>query len=173
MVPTLADLYKHATCQVSEIKLSTNINEAIEVVLTPSAKTRPAELGTYCIGGPARAPHVLSQTILPGNGIGVLKGPATPGSYHLFVRGGASTTVRVDSAGRPSIQLRADRLSNSTVAEVGPEAAINIHNPQPRAVHAKLERFDWANRATAARDVLSLPLYQENFTAPIATREFG
>jgi adenylate cyclase len=173
VVPTLADLQKHATCQVCEIKLSTNIDEAIEVVFTPSSKTRPAELGTYCIGGPARAPHVLSQTILPGNGMGVLKGPATPGSYHLFVRGGASTTVRVDSAGKPSIQLRADRLSNTTVAEVGPEGAINIHNPQPRAVHAKLERFDWANRATPARDVLALPLYQENFAAPIATREFG
>jgi hypothetical protein len=47
----------------------------------------------------------------------------------------------------------------------------HYQHPQPRAVHAKLERFDGANRATAARDVLALPLYQENFAAPIATGE--
>jgi hypothetical protein len=40
-------------------------------------------------------------------------------------------------------------------------------------VHAKLERFDWANRATTTCDVLALPLYHENFAAPIATRELG
>ena len=56
---------------------------------------------------------------------------------------------------------------------MGSEATINIHNPQPRAVHAKLERFDWASRATPDRDVLALPLCQRNFAAPIATREFG
>ncbi|RYF10021.1 MAG: hypothetical protein EOO40_05875 [Deltaproteobacteria bacterium] len=163
----LQELVAHDQCQLCEIKLAQGYEDAIEAVFAPNPALRSLNVGVYCMGSPARAPHVLAQAILPSEGSAQLKAPMATGSYHLFVRGGADATIKVAFEAPPSLRLRTDQLSNSTVTQVAPGGTIELHNPQPRAMHAKLERFDFANTATPARAVLNQPLYQKHFRAPL------
>ena len=164
--PSLDDVVDHAFCHMCDLKFVVDMHDAVELVFAPHEQVRRFEQGPYCIGGPARTPHVVSQCILPRHGMVVMRAPNNPGTYHVFVRGGAGTTIKVTPRGLPALELSSDALSNMSAPELAPGAAIMLHSAADRDLHAKIERYEWASQAATARDVLSLSEYREHFQAP-------
>jgi hypothetical protein len=51
------------------------------VTFTPAPAVRKVVAATYCVGGPARVPHVVAQALLPARGVARLLAPDEPGRY--------------------------------------------------------------------------------------------
>ena len=72
-----------------------DLDRAVEATFSPHPSIREVKQGPYCIGGPARTPHVYAQVLVRRQERSALPVPAQPGTYKLFVRGGASASVEV------------------------------------------------------------------------------
>ena len=64
-VPRLADLPAEGHCQLCEVNFAMDLDRAVEATFSPHPSIRPVDEGPYCIGGPARTPHVYAQALSP------------------------------------------------------------------------------------------------------------
>ena len=78
---TLRAIAEHAHCEACHLDFQLDFANSIELIFRVHPEIRAADLGTYCIGGPAHAPHVIAQVrVAPGERIELdLELPA--GSY--------------------------------------------------------------------------------------------
>ncbi|HEX8953448.1 MAG TPA: DUF5939 domain-containing protein, partial [Polyangia bacterium] len=81
VVSTLAAVKEHAECHLCEIAFGLDVDEALEATFAPTPAVRRIDVGQYCVGGPARTPHVLQQALLPARGRATLSAPVEAGRY--------------------------------------------------------------------------------------------
>jgi len=74
----LSDLPAAGHCQLCDLSFELELDRAVEATFRPSSSLRTPATGPYCIGGPRRTPHVVSQTVLEPRGTAELKAPAQP-----------------------------------------------------------------------------------------------
>jgi class 3 adenylate cyclase len=170
-IPSLASLTEHGACQLCEIQFAVDLDEAVEASFTPSPAVRAVDLGPYCIGGPSRTPHVLAQALLPPAGEARLKGPAEPGQYRLFLRGGVALPVEIRE-GAPAEQratraLLGPREGPPAPLLLAPAGTLVVENPGAGESHAKLERVTWSDQAARARVVMTMPGFRRDFSGDI------
>ena len=70
VLPSLDQLTQHGSCQLCDLGFDLDLDASVEVTFAPAEAIRKVDSGPYCIGGPARTPHVVSQAILPPKGAG-------------------------------------------------------------------------------------------------------
>jgi class 3 adenylate cyclase len=171
-VPSLSEIEGHARCQLCDVRFGLEIDEAVEATFQPSEAVRRVDRGPYCIGGPARTPHVLAQAVLPSGGAATLTAPTAAGAYRLFVRGGRSLRLDVAADGAPSLALAADEAAGWPArAPVAPGAELRVTRRDPGDVHVKLERLDWVRDGATARDVTALPIFRRRFSSDLLRRD--
>ncbi len=165
-IPSLAGLSEHGACQLCEIQFGLDLDQAVEATFSPSPSIRRVDEGPYCIGGPARTPHVMAQSILPAGGTATLVAPAEAGAYQLFIRGGLSAQLElVPSA---PTELRVDLTREVQPAQrlaVAPGGSVIVSNPSGEERHAKLEQRVWNSQAATARIVTALPGFRRDFSS--------
>ena len=94
---TLREIAEHAHCQACHLDFELDFANSIELIFRVHPEIREAELGTYCIGGPAHSPHVVAQMrVAPHERIELeldlpdgsyrLRGPQFPWSVDFVVR---------------------------------------------------------------------------------------
>ena len=124
VLPSLASLSEHGACQLCDLEFAVDLEDAVEATFAPARAVREVDVGPYCIGGPARTPHVLVQAILPAGGAATLACPKEEGRYRLFVRGGAAASVNVQAGAPRELRVSAPGLGASGGGEpylVAPE----------------------------------------------------
>jgi class 3 adenylate cyclase len=181
-LPSLADLSDHGSCQLCDLRFGLDLDEAVEATFAPAAAVRRVDVGPYCIGGPARTPHVVAQSILPVGGVARLELPAEEArDYRLFVRGGAAARVRATEGAPPEARVDAGALPDegaiegadgapqraAPLIEVAPGGAILVENAGGDERHAKLERSTWTAQAATARIVTSMPEFRRDFSRDV------
>ena len=62
---TLRALREHGRCDACDLDFELDLARSVELVFRVEPSVRRADLGLYCIGGPAHSPHVLAQVRLP------------------------------------------------------------------------------------------------------------
>lgn len=175
---SLSDLPAAAHCQLCDISFEIELDRAIEATFMPAPALRRPEQGPFCVGGPMRTPHVVSQTILPPSGRATLRAPDKPGRYRLFVRGGANLALEVGegSSSTEEAQFRVDENTlvrtdtdalEAHIASVRPGAPLEISQSSDVERHLKLERLEWASRAATAHLVSTLPEFRRLFSADL------
>jgi adenylate cyclase len=173
---SLSELPAAGHCQLCDISYEIELDRAIEATFLPSPALRRPEPGPFCIGGPMRTPHVVTQAILPACGSVVLNAPEKPGRYRLFVRGGASAAVEVKVDADPAARfiVDAETISRSDsdvpgtkIAVVCAGARIEISQTNDSERHVKLERLEWASRAATAHLVSTLPEFRRQFSGDL------
>jgi class 3 adenylate cyclase len=126
----------------------------------------------FCMGGPARTPHVRSQLIVGSGDSVTVAAPEEPGRYRLFARGGARASVEV-AIGSPR-EAKA-RLGESSVEpgdlRVAPGGAITVRNDTGDERHVKLEHLAYASAAATASDLATLPAFRTLFSGDLLKRE--
>jgi adenylate cyclase len=165
VLPSLASLSDHGACQLCELEFALDLEDAVEATFAPAAAVREIDTGPYCIGGPARTPHVIAQAVLPAGGEARLLCPPEEGRYRLFVRGGKATQVEVE-AGAPS-EVHAAGEGTLHVAPGGTIVVTNAGGDGRDERHAKLERIVWTEQAARARFVTSMPGFRRDFSSDI------
>ncbi|MBI3206530.1 MAG: hypothetical protein HYZ29_33645 [Myxococcales bacterium] len=165
---SLTDLGAHAHCQLCDISFDLDLDQAVEATFRPTAGIRTVDEGPYCIGGPARTPHVLAQTVLPASGQVELSAPSKPGRYRLFVRGGPAAILRVGAGGAKSLSATASATTlEPAQADLEPGARIVVSQEDPRERHVKLERVDFTQTAATAHHVSMLPEFRRQFAREV------
>lgn len=164
---SLAELSTHGSCQLCEISFGLDLDRAVEVTFRPVEAIREVEVGPFCVGSPARMPHVVSQAILPAGGLARLQVPDEEGVFKLFVRGGKAAMVNAVPGGAASFALPASEAAWPERIEVAPSATISVQALGAGERHVKLEKSAWASLAATARDVMLLPLFRREFSAQV------
>ncbi|HQY62419.1 MAG TPA: adenylate/guanylate cyclase domain-containing protein [Polyangiaceae bacterium] len=168
----LSVLDAHAHCQVCDISYDLDLDRAVEATFRPPASVRLIDEGPYCIGGPARTPHVLTQALLPAGGEIELRAPTQPGRYRLFVRGGPAAILRVAPAAAPGAQpsLHARTGPGSLEppqADLAVGAPIRVTSAHAGELHLKIERVDFADEAATAHDLSMMPTFRRQFAREV------
>lgn len=167
-IRALSTLDTHAHCQVCDLSYDLDLDRAVEATFRPPNAIRNVDEGPYCIGGPARTPHVLTQAILPGNGTTEVRAPQALGRYRLFVRGGPAAILVVTPEGSPRFDGRASEGALEPArADVAPGALVSLTSDHAGERHLKIERVDFAEDAATAHELSMLPTFRRQFAREI------
>ncbi|HEY1587899.1 MAG TPA: adenylate/guanylate cyclase domain-containing protein, partial [Polyangia bacterium] len=166
VVNTLAAVKEHAQCHLCEISFGLDIDEALEATFAPTTAVRKIDVGQYCVGGPARTPHVLQQALLPAGGLATLVAPQEPGRYRLFVRGGEHIPIEVTGNGTSANAVRI-RSDEHAAQHIGAGGSITVESAHTDERHVKLERVLHESQAATAREVSLLPGFRRDFSAEV------
>jgi len=165
---TLSEIGTHAHCQLCDISYDMDLDRAVEATFRPPAGLRQVDEGPYCIGGPARTPHVLAQALLPPKGEVEVLAPSQVGRYRLFVRGGPAAILHVSESGGAELTANAteDGLEPAH-AELKPGARVVVRQRSERERHVKIERVDWASSAATAHHVSMMSEFRRQFAREV------
>ncbi len=123
---TLRAIAEHAHCAACNLDFRLDFANSIELIFRVHPEIRLADVGTYCIGGPAHSPHVPAQLRVAAGerlelelelsqGLYRLRGPQLPWSADFQVQSGTSSrrweidlTSAPAASDRPVLRRRAD-----------------------------------------------------------------
>lgn len=166
-VDSLGELTAHGFCQLCEIGFGLDLDDSVEATFRPVEGIRLVETGPYCVGSPARMPHVVSQAIVPNLGKAIVRVPDEEGLFRLFMRGGKAALVSSKQGGPAQVEIPDDGKDWPERFQVAPLAEISVKSTGESERHVKLEKATWASLAATARDVLMLPLFRREFSAQV------
>jgi serine/threonine protein kinase/class 3 adenylate cyclase len=170
---TLRAIGEHAHCAACHLDFTLDFANSIELIFRVHPEIREADLGTYCIGGPAHSPHVLAQLrVAPHERIELelelaegsyrLRGPQLPWTVDFPVR--RTATIRrweIDMASGPG--LESDRPA---ALRPGGQVLV-LNNVLDRELLVRVERTASRIDALTAARAASLALFRELFPGEI------
>jgi len=167
----LDEISAEGHCQLCDITFGLDLDRAVEATFLPHPSVRRVPEGMFCIGGPARTPHVLMQGVVEPRKDTTLTAPRESGRYRLFARGGAAATVEVDDDGARSAQafIEEGRVDPSRI-HVAPGGEVRVSNHLADVRHVKIERLDFASTAATAHVVSTLPEFRTIFSSDLLKR---
>ena len=168
---TLRAIADHAHCAACHLDFALDFANSIELIFRVHPEIREADLGTYCIGGPAHSPHVPAQVRLAPNerielelelpeGSYRVRGPQLPWTVDFMVRG--STGYR-----RCEINLIPGRTPENPPGMRAGGQAIVLTNGHDRELLVRVERTASRGNALTAARATSSPLFRELFPAEL------
>ena len=168
---SLDEVKAEGHCQLCDITFELELDRAVEATFVPHDAVRRVEAQMFCIGGPARTPHVWAQTNLVPNEARPLTVPPEPGRYRLFARGGSAGSVEVEP-GAPAEAAVAIHEAGFRPIEVHVAAGgvIIVSNESDQARHVKLERLGYASDAATAYYLSTVDEFRRLFSRDILKR---
>ncbi len=168
---TLREIADHAHCQACHLDFDLDFANSIELIFRVHPEIRDAELGTYCVGGPAHSPHVVAQMRVAALERIELELTLPEGSYRL--RGPQlpwSADFRVEKTASPrrwDIDLTAGPEAERPPSLRAGAQTLALHNPGERELLVRVERAAPRHDALTAARAASLPLFRELFPGEI------
>jgi class 3 adenylate cyclase len=168
---TLRAIAEHAHCTACHLDFQLDFANSIELIFRVHPEIRAADLGTYCIGGPAHSPHVPAQVrVAPGERIELelelsegsyrLRGPQLPWTVDIPVRG--STGPRQWEFALSPGQAPAGPAGLRAGGQV-----LVLTNGYDRELVVRLERTASRGDALTAARAASLALFRELFPGEV------
>ncbi len=171
-VSELSNIGQQGHCQLCDIAFELELDRAVEVTFRPHEKVRKVPARFFCMGGPARTPHVLTQLIIPSGDDGELVAPDEEGRFRVFARGGARASLEIasDAPDATAARIRDDAITPAEL-RVKPGARITIHNDTGDERHVKLERLAYASAAATAHELSTMPEFRSLFSSDLLKRD--
>ena len=164
---SLLALKEHGRCEVCDLDFELDMARSVELVFRVHPALRKADLGVYCIGGPAHSPHVLAQVRLAPGERFTLELALVPGRYRVCGRGvPARWAFTVDpraSLDRWDLPLRAGAASDVPRSLVPGAQRLVLTNDLGHEVVARLERAAERDDAVTAAEAASSSAFRELF----------
>ena len=168
----LGAIGKEGHCQLCDIAFELDLDRAVEATFRPHEKIRQVPVQFFCMGGPARTPHVLTQIILEPGAKATVAAPDENGRFRIFARGGARASLEVEDGGAEaaSVKIESDRIEPAEI-RTRPGGEITIANDTSDALHVKLERLAYASAAATAAELATLAEFRALFSSDLLKRE--
>jgi adenylate cyclase len=165
-VRALDEITAEGHCQLCDIRFELGLDRAVEATFLPHPSVRRVTEQLFCMGGPARTPHVLAQANVDAGATRAIELPHAPGRYRVFARGGATTTLDVDADGdaRVSATIEQDRIAPARL-HAAPGGELSVASADAR--HFKIERLEFASAAASAHAVSTLPEFRTLFASDL------
>jgi class 3 adenylate cyclase len=169
---TLKALREHGRCEACNTDYELDFGQSVELIFRIHPSIREAELGTYCVGGPAHSPHVVAQVRVAAHERIALELELAEGAYRL--RGPqlpAALEARIDPSGRTARwEVDLGRLTSQagtrTVLRPGGQM-LEVQNPHEQELVVRLERMAVRDDAVTAARAASLALFRELFPGEV------
>jgi class 3 adenylate cyclase len=167
----LKSLTDHGRCEACNLDYDLDFANSVEMIFRVHPEVRDAELGVYCIGGPAHSPHVAAQVrVSPrevfelemalGEGQYRLRGPQLPFAFDFRVQAG--TVV-----GRWDVPLpRGPEQNQPRVLRTGHQTLALINESDAELV-VRVERTAARADALTAARASALALFRELFPGEV------
>lgn len=169
-------------CPSCNIRFGPEFDKSVEVCFSVPGRIRATESGlaTYCIGGPARSPHVIAQwPLAPGEAF-TQKVALVPGRYALTspqAEQRREVEVR-DVAGAAGREADITLCCGSECARIAwePDAPLpasgtwRLRNTGDSPVLLRLETPDWLADVATAAVVTSLQEFRDQFSSQVLSR---
>jgi class 3 adenylate cyclase len=162
-------------CQLCDIAFDIELDRAVEATFSVHPSVRRVPQQFFCMGGPARTPHVLVQANFEAGGVREVAVPDEPGRYRLFVRGGMTAAIEVVDpleGGAPETahaEVQENQIVPSDIV-VASKSPIWIKNTTREARHVKIERLGYASTAATAHQVSTLGDFRHLFSSDLLKR---
>jgi class 3 adenylate cyclase len=166
-VSRLDALPSEGHCQLCDIRFGLDFDRAVEATFRPAPAIRTVDGGPYCIGGPARTPHVWMQRVLSAKARVDASAPSAVGRYRVFVRGGVTAALDVRADGAESASFAVGNTIEPASAVVRPGASLAFEHLYDAARHLKIERLEWASQAATGFDVSLVPEFRRLFSSEV------
>ncbi len=171
LAASLEEVKPEGHCQLCDISFELDLDRAVEATFVPHESIRKVENQMFCIGGPARTPHVWSQTNLSPGDTRALAAPRETGRYRVFARGGAVASIEVDAGAPAEVRLSlTDGGMRPPEASVAPGGSIAVTNTTREARHVKVERLGYANDAATAHYLSNVDDFRRLFSRDLLKR---
>ena len=165
-VRALDEITAEGHCQLCDIRFELGLDRAVEATFPPHPSVRRVTEQLFCMGGPARTPHVFAQANVVAGEARAMALPREPGRYRIFARGGATTTLDVDADGDAHISATIDRDHIAPARLHGaPGGELQVASADAR--HVKIERLEFASAAASAHAVSTLPEFRTLFATDL------
>lgn len=168
---TLRDLGTHGKCEACNLEFQLDFANSVELIFRADARIREADLGTYCVGGPAHSPHVVAQVRVAAGERFELNLVMSEGAYRL--RGaqlGFSLDFRVSPRAMVSQwELNLGRSPDAQLPRAlraGP-MRILLTNDHSQELTVRIERRAARDDALTAAQASSLGLFRELFPGEV------
>ncbi|MBI4957167.1 MAG: hypothetical protein HY908_34455 [Myxococcales bacterium] len=170
-VRSLEEVSTEGHCQLCDIAFELELDRAVEATFAPSPVVRTVPSQMFCIAGPARTPHVLTQAMVPAGGEARVEAPPEPGRYRFFVRGGARATVELvrDGPAEAAVAIDAAHVTPVEVA-LRPGGTLVVTNADAEGRHVKIEHLAYASAAATAHAVSTVPEFRAIFSRDLLKR---
>lgn len=171
-VSSLQEISTQGHCQLCDISFDLDLDRSIEATFLPHDALRTVIAQPFCIGGPSRTPHVISQANLDPSVSHEFTAPAESGRFRIFARGGANASIEVEegAAGAANLTVEANAVRPAE-AHVKPGGKIIVTNKTDEGRHVKLERLGYASAAATAHAVSTLEEFRRFFSTELLKRE--
>jgi class 3 adenylate cyclase len=158
-------------CQLCDIHYELDLDRAVEATFVPHEAVRKVPPRMFCMGGPARTPHVWSQTNLDPGGERPLEAPSDAGRCRVFARGGATVSVEVDPAAPREARVAfTDAGARPGELRVAPGGSIVVTNETREPRHVKVERLAYASNAATAHLLSTVDEFRRLFSRDLLKR---
>ncbi|MGH7436023.1 MAG: adenylate/guanylate cyclase domain-containing protein [Polyangiaceae bacterium] len=166
----LDDIGADAHCHLCDITYELDLDRAVEATFKPHPSLRRLPDTLFCMGGPARTPHVLVQALVNTGIPATLEVPREAGRYRLFARGGATATVEVDASAPDAVDVTLDAAGlHPAHIPAAPGGTVRLTSRlDPR--HVKIERLGFASAAATAHMVSTLSEFRTLFAKDLLKR---
>lgn len=170
-VPTLEDISPEGHCNQCDINFDAELDRSVEAGFRPAPGVRVVPALLFCAAGPARTPHVLVQQNVKVGQTRTLLGPAQPGRYTLFARGGARASLEIESDGpqEATVRLLDGKLEPADVF-LGPWGTLNVVNASGEHRHVKIEKQEYASAAVTAHYLSTVSEFRSLFSRDLLKR---
>ncbi len=162
-VSQLSDIGDSGHCDQCDLRFDLDLDRAVEVIFRAHPAVRDLPDRIFCLGSPARSPHVLEQRHFEPCVPTTLHAPARPGRYRLFLRGGLTAAIEVrgegEAASDAQLVFDAERVTPALLT-VAPGARIEVENRSASARHGKLEILHYATAAATVHQVSVIPEFR-------------
>lgn len=166
-VSQLSDIGDTGHCDQCDLRFDLDLDRAVEVIFRAHPAVRELPDRIFCLGSPARSPHVLEQRHFQPGVSAALTAPTREGRYRLFLRGGltAAIEVRADvaeegAAAREATLVFDDEHVTPSSLVVPPGARIDVENRGSSPRHGKLEILEYATAAATVHQVSVIPEFR-------------
>ncbi len=167
----LEDIKPEGHCQLCDITFDLDLDRAVEATFLPHPAVRGVPDAMFCIGGPARTPHVLVQGTVEAGATRSLDVPREAGRYRVFARGGAAATLEVDEGGAREVDVTLDPTAvHPAHLHASPGGELRVRSTCPDARHMKIERLGFASTAATAHVVSTLGEFRTIFSSELLKR---
>ena len=170
-VSSLSELQSHGRCQLCDLGFEVSFDRQVEATFQPAPSVRKVAEQLFCIGGPARTPHVFAQVVATPHREILIPAPLERGTYRLFARGGSIVPVVVEPVAPHETEVRIGESTQAEPVRVAPRGWLKLHLLGSEDRHVKLERLDWLDRAATAHHVALLPAFRRLFSHDVLRPE--
>jgi serine/threonine protein kinase/class 3 adenylate cyclase len=164
---SLRALGDHAHCPACDINFGLDFANSVELIFRAHPEIRDAEVGTYCVGGPAHSPHVAAQARLAprerlelelslAEGAYRLRGPQLPFAFDFRVQPAATCALWELNLARPPAAESLPPLRPGS-------QLLALTNDHDLEVVVRVERTAARDDALTAARAAALALFRELF----------